>query len=143
MRGSLCTVTTIPRWDTGSSGEAAEFMARARFSLLRSPGCPARGLGGAIDVWRGLATQDIAATDLVLGTQAQPGIEARRGLRAGQVLPEFHEREPAAVFPMPGMNIRPVFASALRPVRGGARPCARNTPLLLLSYLPLSCASRT
>ena len=52
-----------PRWDTGSSGEAAEFMARARFSLLRSLGCPARGLGGAIDVWPGLATQDIAATE--------------------------------------------------------------------------------
>ena len=61
----------------------------------------------------------------------------RRGRRAGQVLPEFHEREPAAVSPMPGMNIRPVFASALRPVRGGTTLRAEYSSLPL-SYLPLS-----
>ena len=142
MRGSLCTVTTIPVGIPAQAERRRNSWPVRDFlfcgvSVARRGAWAARLTSGPV-----LQLRTLPPLTLVLGTQALPGIEVRRSRRAGQILPEFHEREPAVVSPMPGMNIRPVFASALRPVRGGTTLRAEYSSLLL-SYLPPSCASRT
>ena len=136
MRGSLCTVTTIPVGIPAQAERRRNSWPVRDFlfcgvSVARRGACAARLTSGPV-----LQLRTLPPLILFLGHRHSQESKCAEVGERDRSCPSSTSGSRRSSPPCRGMNIRPVFASALRPVRGGARPCARNTPLLLLFLSP-------
>ena len=79
------------RLGTTEAGALAAELAQGGWAAVEGLGRPAQRLGGAIGAGAGLGTDDLAAGDLVVGAQMQPGGEVPGIGKAREVRPEFGE----------------------------------------------------
>ena len=87
-------------------------------------GCPVQRLGGPFAAPTGVRVDDLAAGDLVVGAQVQPGGESRCGRKAGQFRAEFGEQHQRRAFADAG-NQRQVSGEQVRKVAAQVEPLGR------------------
>ena len=92
MRANLWAVAVTALGVHEAGALAAEELAQGGWAAVEGLGRPAQRLGGAIGTGAGLRTGDLAAGDLVVGAQMQPGGEVPGIGKAREVRSEFREQ---------------------------------------------------
>ena len=109
---------------TQARPHAAKVLGQGRWAAVQRLGRPAQSLGGPIGAGTGACADDLAASDLVVGAQVQPGRELRRGRKAGQIRTKFGEQDQSRAFAYAGYQ-RQVGAEQLCRVTAQVEPLGR------------------